>query len=69
MWCSAVDSPQNGFMMGVGRQFGDVVRFTCEQGYRLFGQAEITCQGSGQWDSLIPSCHSRITVLLYSTSY
>ena len=44
-------------MMGVARQFGDVVRFACEQGYRMFGEAELLCDHAGSWNYAPPSCH------------
>jgi len=57
IWCPAIESPQHTFMMGVGRQFGDVVRFACEQGYKMFGVQEVICTESGQWNLPAPSCH------------
>ena len=59
IWCPPIDSPQHTFMMGVGRQFGDVVRFACEQGYKMFGVQEVLCTHSGKWNLPAPSCHRR----------
>ena len=47
-------------MMGVGRQFGDIVRFACEPGFRMFGEQELLCLQSGQWNFPPPSCQSNI---------
>ena len=44
-------------MMGVGRQFGDIVRFACQQGHRLFGEQELVCGPQGAWSDNPPSCH------------
>jgi len=57
IWCPAIESPQHTFMMGVGRQFRDVVRFACEQGYKMFGVQEVQCTHTGQWNKPAPSCH------------
>jgi len=57
IWCPSIESPQNTFMMGVGRQFRDVVRFACEQGYKMFGVQEVLCTHSGKWNLPAPSCH------------
>lgn len=29
---------------------------TCDEGYRLEGNAKLTCQGNAQWDVLEPRC-------------
>ena len=57
VWCSPLDTPAHGFMMGVGRQFGDIVRFACQQGHRLFGEQELVCGPQGAWSDNPPSCH------------
>ena len=57
-------------MMGVGRQYGDVVRFACEQGYKMFGVQEVLCQQTGLWNLPAPSCHSKyLDILLTSFFY
>ena len=43
--------------MGVGRQFGDIVRFACQQGHRLFGEQELVCGPQGAWSNNPPACH------------
>ena len=53
-----MEPPQNTFMMGVGRQWGDAVRFSCQEGFRMFGEPEIQCLASGEWNRAPPSCHS-----------
>ena len=54
-------------MMGVARQFGDVVRFACEQGYRMFGEAELLCDHAGSWNYAPPSCHREYRVSASAT--
>jgi len=57
VWCGGVDPPKHGFMMGVGKQWRDIIRFSCEEGYRMFGSSEIECLHTGTWSSPPPSCH------------
>ena len=59
VWCPPVESPQHTLMMGVGRQYNDVVRFACQPGYRMFGQQELFCTHSGNWNYPPPTCHSK----------
>ena len=59
IWCPSIEAPAHTFMMGVGRQFGDVVRFACEQGFKMFGVQEVICTQTGQWNLPAPSCHSK----------
>ena len=54
-------------MMGVGRQYGDVVRFACEQGYKMFGVQEVLCQQTGLWNLPAPSCHSKYLDILLTS--
>lgn len=35
---------------------GAVAKFSCNQGYRLIGEASIICHNSGQWSRAKPSC-------------
>jgi len=56
VWCSALEPPVNGLMMGVGKQSGDIIRFACEEGYNLSGFQEIKCQKDGIWDHETPTC-------------
>ena len=57
MWCPLLDTPAHGLMMGVARQFGDIVRFACQQGHRLFGAQELVCEADGAWSGPAPACH------------
>ena len=57
VWCPPLHPTQHTFMMGVGRQFGDVVRFACEEGHRMFGEREVSCLAAGEWDGPPPACH------------
>ncbi|XP_063877551.1 sushi, von Willebrand factor type A, EGF and pentraxin domain-containing protein 1-like isoform X4 [Scylla paramamosain] len=54
--CGEMKAPKNGYAMGIGTQYGEEVRFMCEEGYLLQGEALVTCQASGEWSALTPTC-------------
>ncbi|XP_050712143.1 sushi, von Willebrand factor type A, EGF and pentraxin domain-containing protein 1-like isoform X3 [Eriocheir sinensis] len=56
--CGEMKAPKYGFAMGVGTQYGDQVKFRCEEGYILHGEPHITCQASGEWSSITPTCQA-----------
>ena len=35
---------------------GDVVSFTCKDGFKLEGSASVTCKGDTVWSSDLPTC-------------
>ncbi|KAI8515762.1 hypothetical protein Bbelb_065750 [Branchiostoma belcheri] len=53
--CPTLSQPPNGFMTGFN-SYGDVVYFTCDQGYRLVGKSSLTCLSDGTWSDLSPTC-------------
>ncbi|XP_078702320.1 CUB and sushi domain-containing protein 3-like isoform X2 [Branchiostoma floridae x Branchiostoma belcheri] len=46
---------------------GQTVRYTCMDGYQLWGTANITCQPNGTWSGATPTCGCP-TVVLYGGS-
>ncbi|XP_078683088.1 uncharacterized protein LOC144917177 [Branchiostoma floridae x Branchiostoma belcheri] len=46
---------------------GQTVRYTCMDGFQLFGTANITCQPDGTWSGVPPTCGCP-TVVLYGGS-
>ncbi|NXU53218.1 CR1 protein, partial [Turnix velox] len=58
--CAHPGDPENGRLSGTGGfVFGSSVNFTCNVGFRLIGQHEITCvvkSGVVTWDRDIPLC-------------
>eukprot|EP00117_Sycon_ciliatum_P020296 scpid38266/ scgid3722/ CUB and sushi domain-containing protein 3; CUB and sushi multiple domains protein 3 len=46
----------NGLLSGTSFGPGDQVRYSCSDGYLLVGQATLTCQDDGAYDSPVPSC-------------
>ena len=61
VFCGEPDSPSNGSMnTSAGTSFGDVARYSCDDGYALIGQNETTCQADGRWNGSVPTCESKI---------
>ena len=46
----------NGNIRYIGQGFGAIVRYRCDQGYRLVGDASRTCKSDGLWSGLDPVC-------------
>ena len=59
--CGQPDRPTNGRVdTSAGTSFGDVARYSCDEGYTLIGLNETTCQADGLWNGSVPSCESKI---------
>lgn len=41
-------------------EFEDVIRFNCNEGYRIVGNKFITCQNNGKWSGQIPQCEGGV---------
>ncbi|XP_045583570.2 sushi, von Willebrand factor type A, EGF and pentraxin domain-containing protein 1 isoform X3 [Procambarus clarkii] len=54
--CGEIKPPRNGFAMGVGTLYGDKVKFACERGHVLRGDAQIHCDHTGTWSATTPYC-------------
>ena len=39
-----------------GLVYNSIVTFQCDTGYRLEGQAQLTCSASGEWSGFLPFC-------------
>ena len=59
--CGQPGIPSNGRVdTSAGTSFGDVARYSCDEGYLLIGLNETTCQADGQWNGSVPTCESKI---------
>ena len=65
--CPALQSPEYGTISMVlnNPQPGDTVRFTCDDGYELFGSETHTCLDTDVWNGEAVSCQG-IVVNLYT---
>ncbi|XP_012938062.1 sushi, von Willebrand factor type A, EGF and pentraxin domain-containing protein 1 [Aplysia californica] len=62
--CSTVTCPDlsgitvtNGQIEYTTNNFGDVVKYTCDEGYKMKGSALQTCLPIGEWGGVIPTCN------------
>ena len=59
--CGQPDSPTNGRVnTSAGTSFGDVARYSCDEGYTLIGLNETTCQDDRRWNGSVPICESEL---------
>ncbi|XP_072289015.1 sushi domain-containing protein 2 [Eucyclogobius newberryi] len=54
--CGWLPTPNNGRKNGTHYLKGDVVSFTCDLGFVLYGSAERTCHEDGAWTGSRPHC-------------
>ncbi|XP_048677185.2 sushi domain-containing protein 2 isoform X7 [Caretta caretta] len=54
--CGWLDHPTNGKKEGTNYLLDSTIRFSCNQGYRLVGSEERTCQLTGVWSGSTTSC-------------
>ncbi|XP_043353707.1 kremen protein 1 isoform X6 [Dermochelys coriacea] len=54
--CGWLDHPTNGKKEGTNYLLDSTIRFSCNQGYRLAGSEERTCQLTGVWSGGTTSC-------------
>ena len=52
---NVLNGRRNGFDFTCDR----TITYTCDNCYRLQGQASLTCQPSGQWSTSTPTCISK----------
>ena len=56
IYCSAPMSPANGNVSYTSLSVNSSVYFTCNTGYTLIGNTNITCLPNTQWSNVIPTC-------------
>ncbi|KAM9444545.1 E-selectin isoform 2-T2 [Clarias gariepinus] len=54
--CPTIDAPENGTMSCSGERYGSRCVFSCNAGFRLLGESELTCTKTAQWSQQTPSC-------------
>lgn len=40
-------------------QYRDIIKYTCNEGYNLFGKEAIVCDETGEYDSQPPECRGK----------
>ncbi|CAH1267495.1 CSMD3 [Branchiostoma lanceolatum] len=53
--CPELAVPNNGIRTE-GHLYGDIVTFTCDEGYELIGSVNRTCQADQSWSGIQPTC-------------
>ncbi|KAK7095002.1 hypothetical protein V1264_006470 [Littorina saxatilis] len=54
--CMELRPPLHGTMIGSGTTFGSVIRFVCNDGFKVVGSAERTCQADRTWSGQNAYC-------------
>ena len=54
--CGGLSDPANGQATLAGRTSGSTATYTCNNGYQLMGRQTRTCQNTGMWSGMAPTC-------------
>ncbi|XP_050406402.1 protein lev-9 isoform X1 [Patella vulgata] len=54
--CQELGPPLHGTMIGSGRTYGSLIRFVCNDGYKVVGSAERRCQADRLWSGQEARC-------------
>jgi len=55
--CSKLNKPENGTVAVTSNPvYEDIAMFECDSSFELLGEANLTCNASGQWDHNTPVC-------------
>ena len=54
--CPPPESVPHGTYMPTGSTYGSVLRYACNRGYELHGDADHMCQANGSWSGDVPVC-------------
>ena len=58
--CDALEPLPNGNYNSVAGRPGDIVMFTCDEGYRLNGDLTRQCNADSLWTGSMPTCESMV---------
>ncbi|XP_041364262.1 uncharacterized protein LOC121379679 [Gigantopelta aegis] len=53
---SSIPNGVNNVTEGDGTAFGSILRYSCDGGYHILGEAILFCQTSSKWSASVPSC-------------
>ena len=54
--CPPPESVPHGTYMPTGSTYGSILRYVCNRGYELHGDADHMCQANGTWSGDVPTC-------------
>ena len=58
--CGNPGVPDNGKKNSSTYKYGNSIAFECDDGYTLSGPAVRTCQNTGMWTGIQPTCKSKL---------
>ena len=58
--CNILTTLVDGSKVGNGHVFEDVVRFSCNSGFELFGSDVRQCQADGTWNGSLTNCSGKM---------
>ena len=59
--CPVLENPENGAVTITGQEPGDTASYVCNLGYILDGSNTRTCQASGIWSGVAPTCNRKLS--------
>ena len=60
--CGDLRAPRNGLVETTGTKYWDTATYSCIAGYYLVGESERTCEDTGLWSGVAPSCQGKCTL-------
>lgn len=65
--CDEPKDPVNGYVekSGISLEFQSVIRYRCNQGYRIVGSAQGECNGDGNW-GIMPKCAGKPSSYIFA---
>ena len=57
--CSTLQDPDHGSVTFDSLEYQSVATYSCDKGFVLSGQEQGTCQASGKWTALAPTCQPK----------
>ena len=59
--CDDLKRIRNGHKTNSNVTYGSIVKFSCNNGFRLSGAKSVLCQSKGQWNDSKPTCTGMYT--------
>ena len=60
--CATLFAPVYGRVIGVGNGYGTVLKFECDNGYKVIGSTERRCQADRSWSGQTAKCEGNIDI-------
>ena len=57
--CGDLRAPRNGMVETTGTKYWDTATYSCIAGYYLVGESERTCEDTGLWSGVAPTCQGK----------